>query len=158
MKRPNSYTSQYSIGEAARKLKISVETIRLYERSGLILFVKTKGNQRLVDQADIDRIICIRQAINEHKISIGGIRRMQSMVPCWDYVSCSEDQRKKCPAYQRPDAGCWTYNHTRNDCAGTNCRQCDVYQLSGDCQKIKSLIHHTTVRAETRRRSRGTTS
>jgi MerR family transcriptional regulator, heat shock protein HspR len=135
-------TSTFPIGVVAQKLGISVETIRLYERRGLLLSVKTEGNQRLFSQSDIDRIACIRTAINEHKISIEGIRRIQSLVPCWEYVQCSAEQRTQCPAYHRPDAGCWTYKHAENTCADRDCRDCTVYQLSGDCENIKSLIHH----------------
>ncbi|RPI06837.1 MAG: MerR family transcriptional regulator [Ignavibacteriae bacterium] len=133
----------YSIGAVAEQLGVSVETIRLYERKGLILTAKTEGHQRLFSETDIERVRCIRTAINEHKISIEGIRRIQSLVPCWEHIQCAVKQREKCPAYHRPDAGCWTYRHLRNNCAGRECRDCTVYQLSGDCEKIKSLIHHT---------------
>jgi MerR family transcriptional regulator, heat shock protein HspR len=132
----------FSIGEAAKKLKISVETIRLYERRGLILATKTEGNQRYFSHSDIERIKCIRTAINEHKISIEGIRRIQSLVPCWEHTQCSLAQREQCPAYRRPDAGCWTYKHKYNECADRDCMNCKVYLLSGDCEKIKSLIYH----------------
>lgn len=147
-----------SISEVAEMLKISVETIRLYERKGLILTTKTDGNQRIFSESDVERIKCIRAAINEHKISIEGIRRIQSLIPCWEHIQCSVERREKCPAFFRTDAGCWTYaalrhpaHHTRinerdkdnqNDCAGRDCRSCKVYQLSGDCEKIKALIHH----------------
>jgi MerR family transcriptional regulator, heat shock protein HspR len=135
-------TPTFPIGTVAEKLGVSVETIRLYERKGLILSIKTDGNQRLFLPSDIDRIQCIRTAINEHKISIEGIRRIQSLVPCWEHIQCPAGQREKCPAYHRPNAGCWTYKHKQNNCADRNCRDCNVYQLSGDCEKIKSLIHH----------------
>jgi MerR family transcriptional regulator/heat shock protein HspR len=142
MKKHNT-TPILSIGKVAEKLGVSVETIRLYERKGLILSTKTGGNQRLFSDSDIERLKCIRTAINEHKISIEGIRRIQSLVPCWEHMQCPAVQRDKCPAYHRPDAGCWTYNHKQNNCAERECRECKVYQLSGDCENIKSLIHHT---------------
>jgi MerR family transcriptional regulator, heat shock protein HspR len=132
----------YSIGAVAKRLEVSVETIRLYERKGLILAAKSQGNQRLFSDSDIERIQCIRTAINEHKISIEGIRRIQSLVPCWEHTRCSLVQREQCPAYRRPDAGCWTYQHKHNECADRDCMSCKVYLLSGDCEKIKSLIYH----------------
>jgi MerR family transcriptional regulator/heat shock protein HspR len=129
------------IGMVAAKLGISVETIRLYERRGLIIATKSEGNQRLFSESDVERLQCIRTAINEHKISIEGIRRIQSLVPCWEHMQCTAEQRAACPAYQRPDAGCWTYKHQENKCADLDCRDCRVYQLSGDCNNIKTLIH-----------------
>jgi len=142
MKNPIT-TPIFPIGMVAEKLGVSVEVIRLYERKGLILSAKSEGNQRLFSPSDIERIRCIRTAINVHKISIEGIRRIQSLVPCWEYIRCPEDQRAACPAYRRPDAGCWTYRHKQNQCAHRSCRECRVYQQSGDCEKIKNLIHHT---------------
>ena len=135
----------FSIGEVAEMLNISVETIRLYERRGLLLTVKSDNSQRVFSESDVERIRCIRSAINEHKISIEGIRRIQSLVPCWELIQCPNEQREKCPAYLRSDAGCWTYRDKQNECATRDCRSCKVYQLSGDCNNIKSLIHHDVI-------------
>lgn len=132
----------YSIGTAARMLGVSVQTLRLYERRGLILAQKSSGNQRLYSPSDIERLKCIRTSINKHKISIEGIRRIQSMVPCWENVQCPMEQRLECPAFISSDAGCWTYNHKTNVCAGRDCLHCKVYLLAGDCERIKSLVHH----------------
>jgi MerR family transcriptional regulator, heat shock protein HspR len=132
----------FNIGAVARMLTVSVQTLRLYEQRGLILVQKSAGNQRRYAAADVERLRCIRDAITQHKISIEGIRRIQSLVPCWKYVKCPLDQRLVCPAYVEHAAGCWTYSHRNNVCAHADCRACPVYQLSSDCGKIKALIHH----------------
>ncbi|MGA2623897.1 MAG: MerR family transcriptional regulator [Bacteroidota bacterium] len=132
----------FNIGTVSKMLGVSEETLRLYERKGLILTKKNDGHQRRYSQSDIERLKCIRDAITEYKISIEGIRRLQSMIPCWDYVKCPMHQRSKCPAYSSPAAGCWTYKHRENACADRDCRTCQVYKLSSDCEKIKSLILH----------------
>lgn len=130
------------IGSVARILGVSVQTLRMYERRGLILAQKSAGNQRLYSQSDIERLKCIRTSITKHKISIEGIRRIQSMIPCWENVQCPMEQRTQCPAYVGSDAGCWTYEHKKNDCADRDCQHCKVYLLAGDCEQIKSLVHH----------------
>jgi MerR family transcriptional regulator/heat shock protein HspR len=132
----------YSIGTVSRMLEISVETIRLYERRGLMLASRSDGRQRIYSEADVERLRCIRAAINEHKISIEGIRRIQSLIPCWEHMQCSPEHRHACPAYRLSQAGCWTYKHTENACAERECRTCQVYRLSSDCENIKALIHH----------------
>ncbi len=142
-------SNTFSIGEVAEILKISVETIRLYERRGLILTVKADNSQRVFSDSDVERIKCIRTAINDHKISIEGIRRIQSLIPCWEHVQCPVERREKCPAFFRTDAGCWTYKDKEDDCATRDCRSCKIYQLSGDCEKIKSLIHHDVMSSPT---------
>lgn len=142
----NKDTPLFPIGTVARALGVSVQTLRLYERRGLILARKSSGNQRLYSESDIERLKCIRTAIGTHKISIEGIRRIQSMVPCWENVRCPMEQRMKCPAFTSSDAGCWTYNHRANACEGRRCLSCRVYLLAGDCAQIKSLVHHQSSR------------
>lgn len=131
---------KYSIGETAEKLGVSVETIRMYERSGLILTVKTSGNQRLFSDSDIDRLECIRKAINEEKLSIAGIRKIYSFIPCWDILGCSVTDRKQCAAFNGHSQPCWVYSHKKTTCATLDCRKCEVYAMSSDCGKIKTSI------------------
>lgn len=137
----------FDIGSVARMLNVSVQTLRLYERRGLILVQKSPGNQRRYSARDIERLRCIREAIACHKISIEGIRRLQSLIPCWEFIQCPEEQRRVCPAYTEHEAGCWTYRHRKNVCAHTDCRICRVYLESSNCGKIKALIHHYPVPA-----------
>jgi len=135
----------FTIGTVARLLGVSVATLRLYDRKGLLLVHKSDGNQRLYSQEDVERLRCIRSAINEHKISIEGIRRIHSMIPCWEHVQCSPEQKLDCPAYNSPEAGCWTYKHEHNACADRLCRDCKVYKLSSDCKNIKHLVHNMAI-------------
>jgi MerR family transcriptional regulator/heat shock protein HspR len=130
----------YSIGSAARILGIAVPTLRMYERMGLILPNKSAGNQRLYSEADIDRIRCIRKAITDQKIGIEGIRRLHSLIPCWDIVGCSESDQANCPSYRAHERGCWTYAHERDVCGTRDCRTCPVYELAVDCGNIKDTI------------------
>lgn len=130
----------FSVGTVARLLGISVQTLRLYERRGLILVKKSAGNQRLYSQADLDRLKCIRTAIVEEKISIEGIRRIHSMIPCWVHLQCPMEQRLVCPAYGKHSAGCWTLKHESNTCGSKDCRECKIYQMSTDCNSIKTMI------------------
>jgi MerR family transcriptional regulator, heat shock protein HspR len=135
----------FSIGTVARMLDVSVEVIRLYERKGLILASRSNGQQRLYSESDVERLRCIRKAINEHKISIEGIRRIHSMIPCWEHIHCTPQERDNCPAYHLSLAGCWTHRHEQNVCAARDCRTCKVYQLSANCDKVKELIQHREV-------------
>ena len=130
----------FSIGTVARMLDVSVQTLRLYEQRGLILVKKSAGNQRLYSQADLERLRCLRHAIVEDKISLEGIRRIHSMIPCWAHVQCPMEQRLSCPAYGEHSAGCWTYKHSGNTCSTRDCTDCEIYCLSTDCNNIKLMI------------------
>lgn len=130
----------YSIGTAARMLGIAVQTLRMYEHMGLILPTKSAGNQRLYSASDIERIRCIRRAITDQKIGIEGIRRLHSLIPCWDIVGCSELDQANCPAFSSHERGCWTYPHENDMCGTLECRTCPVYELAVDCGNIKETI------------------
>ena len=133
----------YSIGEVANLLGVSVQILRLYEERGLVLIQKSAGNQRIYTEDDIERIRCIRNAINQQKISMEGIRKIHSLIPCWEMVNCPHKKRSECHAYISHDAGCWTYEQKNTDCATRDCRACKVYQLSSDCGTIKKLIQRS---------------
>lgn len=133
----------YHISAAAQILGISVHTIRMYEKEGLILPRKNKSNQRVYSKKDLDRIQCIRNAINEKKVSINGIKIIYSLIPCWEIVKCSEEERRTCEAFNGFEEPCWTYEHPNTRCEHEECVDCPVYQDYSECGKIKELIKNT---------------
>jgi MerR family transcriptional regulator/heat shock protein HspR len=135
----------YSIGTVARMLGVSVQTLRLYEREGLILTGKTPGKQRRYDEEDVERLRCIRKAITEEKLSIEGIKRIHALIPCWEIVGCSPEDRDRCPAYWGHEKGCWAYRHRGTICEKAVCKECPVYQISGDCESIKRELVRATL-------------
>jgi MerR family transcriptional regulator/heat shock protein HspR len=137
----------FPISVAAKLLDISVHTLRMYEREGLLIAFKKNSNRRLFSKEDIKRIECIRRSINELKISINGIKAIYSLIPCWDIIKCSAEDRKKCPAFNGHNKPCWSYDHTgkiddqsARHAEKQNCRNCDVYKKYTDCSDIKELI------------------
>lgn len=136
----NPNNPKYTISSAANLLNISVHTLRMYEREGLILPYKKESGQRLYSDKDIERIICIRRTINDDKINIEGIRRILSLIPCWNIVKCSQSDREDCAAYNSHNKPCWMLNHKDNYCAGKDCRECEVYQSFGTCDSIKNKL------------------
>lgn len=130
----------FSISTAAKLLKISVHTLRMYEREGLFIPYKKKSNQRLYSKADLERIECVRNAINESKISINGIKTIYSLIPCWEVVKCSNEDREKCKGYNSHSQPCWSFKHPATVCENKNCRDCEVYNNYSECGKVKELI------------------
>jgi len=135
---PNS--PKYTISSAATLLGISVHTLRMYEREGLIIPFKKESGQRLYSDRDIERIQCIRRTIQKDKINIEGMRRILALIPCWAIVSCSDEDRANCIAFSGHTQPCWMINHKNNYCAGKDCRECDVYQSFGNCESIKNKL------------------
>lgn len=134
----------YTIGDAAKALDVSIGMLRVYEAQGLIVPARTDSNQRRYSRSDLARLACIRHAIREDHLTIPAIKRMMALVPCWEIIQCSETDRENCGAYRGLEGPCWTYKHKNNVCATLDCRSCRVYQMSGDCSKIKELIVFAT--------------
>lgn len=130
----------FSISIAAKLLNISVHTLRMYEKEGLLVPFKKESKQRSYSKSDLDRINCIRNAINESKISINGIKTIYSLIPCWQVANCSADDRKKCEGYNGHGKPCWSYSHPGTVCENKNCRECEVYNNFSECGKVKELI------------------
>lgn len=130
----------YPIRTAAKMLNISVHTLRMYEKENLILPFKKSSSHRLYSQYDIERIKCIRNAINELKISINGIKSIYSLMPCWEIMKCSREERNKCNAYLTHSKPCWASKSNDTMCTPKVCRECIVYKNYGECGSIKNFI------------------
>ncbi len=130
----------YPIRIAAKLLNISVHTLRMYEKENLILPYKKSTSHRLYSQYDIDRIKCIRSAINESKISINGIKAIYSMMPCWEVMHCPIEDRNNCNGFLNHTEPCWAVKGKQSECTSNECRNCTVYKDYGDCGSIKNFI------------------
>ena len=130
----------FTISNTAKILQISVHTLRMYEREGLILPFRKESNQRLYSQQDIERVRCIQKTIKVDKINIEGMRRVLALLPCWSIINCSENDRDNCEYYSSHTKPCWMINHKNNICRDKECRDCDVYQSFGTCASIKNKL------------------
>jgi MerR family transcriptional regulator/heat shock protein HspR len=136
----------YTIGEAADILGISIPTIRMYEREGLIIPHRRQSKHRRFSQSDLDRIRCVRLMINDEKVSIAGIRKMLSLIPCWTIKNCPPDVRKNCAAFTQHDKPCWMVSGKSWECRSAECRECLVYTEVASCQSLKQTIAAATTR------------
>jgi MerR family transcriptional regulator, heat shock protein HspR len=106
----------FPISSAAKMLGISVHTLRMYERENLIIPYRKETGHRLYSFSDIERLKCIRESINERKISIEGIKSIYSLIPCWTIKNCSEEDRSNCSAFTNHSNPCWSFKHKNNTC------------------------------------------
>lgn len=132
----------YKIGEVAKRLNIAVETIRMYERAGIIIVEKTAAGQRVFNNDDLQWLRCIRSLIKEQGLNIEGIRRLLAMMPCWELRPCTVAEREQCPAFLGALQPCWTMkDKIPESCRGINCRECNVYQSATHCDNLKQVIY-----------------
>jgi len=138
----------YPIRTAAKLLNISVHTLRMYEKENLIIPFKKSSSHRLYSDSDIERIKCIRSAINDSKISINGIKTIYSMMPCWEEINCSKEDQSRCGAFLLHNEPCWAVKGADTICASRECRSCSVYQDYGECGNIKKFIRNKLMESE----------
>lgn len=130
----------YTIGVVAEKFNISVHSLRLYESEGLILPYKTETNRRLYSNSDMQRIQCIRDMIEQKGLNFAGIKWALSMIPCWDLLPCSVEERNMCNAYTNSTTPCWSVPFKAEKCQNADCRDCHVYQQLSSCSNFKDYL------------------
>ena len=63
----------FIISVAARILGVRTQTLRYYERLGLIEPTRTKGNQRVFSNRDIERVRRIRNYMDDLGVNLAGV-------------------------------------------------------------------------------------
>ena len=137
----------YTIGEAADLIGVSVPTIRMYEREGLIIPLRKASRHRLFAESDLERISSIRRTINTDKVSIAGIRRLMSLVPCWKMNGCTEEQKSACPRMSTSGSPCWMISGKTWQSRSDQCRTCGSYLKTADHAELLALLEEYGVDA-----------
>jgi MerR family transcriptional regulator/heat shock protein HspR len=138
----------FTIGTIAKKLDLAVQTLRLYEHEGLILPYKTDTRRRMYSLHDLQRLRCIRNLIKKDGLNLQGIKRMMSLVPCWEFKGGLDEDCQGCPAYSQVRKPCWSLENVGNKCVGEDCRNCPVYRLEVSCEKLKKIIYNHQIEIE----------
>ena len=137
----------FTIGEAADILGVSVPTLRMYERQGLIIPLRRGSKHRRYSENDLERLRCMREMISREKISIEGIKRLLSLIPCWRIKNCPEEVRLSCPSFKQHSEPCWMMTEKRWECKNAECRLCPVYMNVPNCAALKDTIARLTIGA-----------
>jgi MerR family transcriptional regulator, heat shock protein HspR len=66
----------YFISMAARLLDMHPQTLRKYERLGLVRPTRTVGSMRLYSQDELDRLKLIKHLVEEDGINLAGVERL----------------------------------------------------------------------------------
>lgn len=69
----------FIISVAARMLGVHAQTLRYYERAGVVLPSRSQGRIRLYSRADIDRIRQVQRLIDELGVNLAGAEIIMSM-------------------------------------------------------------------------------
>jgi MerR family transcriptional regulator, heat shock protein HspR len=69
----------YIISVAAELAGVHPQTLRIYERKGLLHPSRTAGNTRRYSQRDIERLQAIQKLTQEHGINLAGVKMIVEM-------------------------------------------------------------------------------
>lgn len=72
-------TNIYLISMAAELLDMHPQTLRKYERLGLVRPDRTLGSMRVYTQEELDRIRLIKTLVDEDGINLAGVQRLLSV-------------------------------------------------------------------------------
>jgi len=69
----------YFISVAARMLGMHPQTLRKYERLGLVRPSRTIGSMRVYSREELDRLKVIKRLVDDAGINLAGIQRLMSI-------------------------------------------------------------------------------
>ena len=69
----------YFISVAARLLGMHPQTLRKYERLGLVQPTRTIGSMRLYSRDELERLRLIKRMVDDARINLAGVQRLLSI-------------------------------------------------------------------------------
>src|SRR6187551_3320393 len=91
---PDERGGVYTMAVASRLTRMHPQTLRKYERAGLLQPARQAGNQRLYSEADLRRLRWIGYLIEEHGLNVAGLSLVLGLVDDLDAIdpSASADE------------------------------------------------------------------
>jgi MerR family transcriptional regulator, heat shock protein HspR len=65
-------TPKYTISVVAQMVGLHEQSLRMYERKGLIQPQRSDGNIRLFSDADVERVRCIKRLVDDLGVNLAG--------------------------------------------------------------------------------------
>jgi DNA-binding transcriptional MerR regulator len=128
------------IGEVARHFGVSVDLLRLYEREGVLIPLKSPKGTRYFTADDYPWIATVIRLVRESRLNFAGIRHLLALLPCHEIRGCAEtgSQSPKPNCSQTTGAAepCWVH---KGCCSPGDCYVCDVYRSACKCENLKAF-------------------
>ena len=70
----------FIISVAAQMLEVQAQTLRYYERLGLVKPKRTRGNQRVYSHNDLDRVRRIRRLMDDLGVNLAGVEVLLNLL------------------------------------------------------------------------------
>jgi DNA-binding transcriptional MerR regulator len=130
-------SAKIKIGEVAQHFDISVDLLRLYEREGLLIPLKSPKGTRYFTRLDYPWIATILRLIRQSGLNFAGIRYLLALLPCHELRGCDAPPKANCSVNASATEPCWTH---KTCCSPGDCYVCDVYRAAGKCENLKVFV------------------
>ena len=128
------------IGAVARHFGVSVDLIRLYEREGLLIPLKSPRGTRYFTEHDFVWIGTILRLVREARLNFAGIRHLLALLPCWQIRKCGFESKKNCPVISDASRPCWANRASCPVVSTQDCYFCEVYRSAPNCENFRALL------------------
>jgi MerR family transcriptional regulator/heat shock protein HspR len=91
----------YFISMAARLLEMHPQTLRKYERLGLVRPTRTIGSMRVYSRDELDRLKLIKHLVEEAGINLAGVQRLLSIAESVQRIRPLMDKEPARPEIRR---------------------------------------------------------
>lgn len=91
----------FFISMAARELGMHPQTLRKYERLGLIRPSRTTGSMRMYSAEEIQRLRAIKRLVDEFGINLAGVQQLLSIADVVERIRPLVDEVSSRPGHQR---------------------------------------------------------
>lgn len=136
------------IGAVARRFGVSPDLLRLYERQGLLVPLKSPRGTRYFTEHDFPWIEMLLRLVREVRLNLVGIRHLLSLIPCWQMRNCPFDRRSDCPGLPDPSRPCWMNRGCLGTLDATDCYFCPVYRAAPHSETLRALLASETPAAQ----------
>ncbi len=128
------------IGAVARQFGISVDLLRLYEREGLVIPLKSSRGTRYYTEHDFPWIGTVLKLVREARLNFAGIRHLLALVPCWEIRHCGFESKRNCPVINDASRPCWSNRAACPVVCSQDCYFCPVYRAAPSSENLKALL------------------
>jgi DNA-binding transcriptional MerR regulator len=125
------------IGEVARHFGVSVDLLRLYEREGMLIPLKSPKGTRYFTRLDYPWIATVLRLVREERLNFAGIRHLLALLPCREIRACNGRLQANCSLTAGAAEPCWIH---KTCCSPGDCYGCNVYRAASRCENLKAFV------------------
>jgi hypothetical protein len=122
-------------------LSVSPQTLRYYEKEGMIIPQRRPGGIRRYAEDDVRRLHMVREMMSKEGLNVAGIQRLLGTIPCWEINGCNLSKMAECTQVSNDSRPCWMKNRWVSGEGRNGCRECTVYQRAFDILSTRRVLN-----------------